>query len=94
MSSMSISDLGTASHVRIDAERCDGCCLCIDVCPSAALRLAANPSRPGKRIAVVDPANCMGCGICQGTCPKEAASIDGFSTAELRQRIGEALSPS
>jgi ferredoxin len=78
-------------QAHIDSSRCDGCALCIDVCPAEALHLVRNPIRPGKLIVQIRSGRCVGCGLCQGTCPKEAVSVTGFSPSELRRKICEAL---
>ncbi|MFQ5826419.1 MAG: 4Fe-4S binding protein, partial [Dehalococcoidia bacterium] len=52
----------------IDAEKCDGCGICVDICDGAGFRLVA-----GK--AVVNPgAECDFCSICEAACPTDAIS--------------------
>jgi ferredoxin len=77
--------------VHIDRGRCDGCALCIEVCPTQALRIIANRERPGKRVVSVTPKRCSGCGVCQATCPKEAIFVPGLSPDDLRRFILQAL---
>lgn len=78
--------------VRMDL--CDGCALCVDICPSACLEVQTNPQRLSARIVHVMSETCHGCGACQGTCPKEAIYIPGLSTADLRRFIKEVLAAS
>jgi len=56
---------------HVDAEACNGCGKCVDVCPAEAMTLvsANDPRKPRKRRAELDPAICLGCGVCTGTCP-------------------------
>ncbi len=70
------------SHVT---EKCDGCALCLDVCPYKALTLETVSwnGRSAKRMKV-DAALCKGCGLCQATCPKEGVLIHGFTLAQLK----------
>ncbi|MFO7594924.1 MAG: 4Fe-4S binding protein [Desulfocurvibacter africanus] len=82
---------GEQAKALVRDDRCDGCALCVDVCPVGALALGANPKRPGRRIALLDGEACRGCGVCQATCPKEAILIPGLSPEELRKYIDAAL---
>lgn len=75
----------------VDRDHCDGCALCVDVCPADALQVRPNVERPGRRIVVVSVKACEGCGACQGTCPKEAIALPGLSNVRLRAYVGEAI---
>ena len=70
---------------------CDGCAICVDVCPRQCLTVVVYPVRPNARIVRLTPEPCSGCGACQGTCPKEAIYIPGLSTADLRGYVNQAL---
>jgi ferredoxin len=52
----------------IDAEKCEGCESCVDVCPTDAITMV-----DGK--AVVDPEECGDCGACVDECPTEAITL-------------------
>jgi heterodisulfide reductase subunit A len=75
----------------IRKELCDGCAICVDVCPTRCLEVVVNPKRPNAKIVRMTPELCSGCGACQGTCPKEAIFIPGLSTADLRGYVDQAL---
>ncbi|MDQ7831462.1 MAG: 4Fe-4S binding protein [Desulfovibrionaceae bacterium] len=75
----------------IRKELCDGCAICVEVCPRHCLEVAVNPKRLNARIIRLTPELCSGCGACQGTCPKEAIFIPGLSTADLRGYVNQAL---
>jgi heterodisulfide reductase subunit A len=56
---------------------CDGCGVCIKVCPANAITMEAGKAK-------IDPFLCIGCGACIPACPREA--ID-FRNATNRQII-------
>jgi 2-oxoglutarate ferredoxin oxidoreductase subunit delta len=60
-------DRGT---VRMNAEECKGCGLCVEACPPKALRLAEGLNRYGYHPAEYRGAGCTGCGICFFACPE------------------------
>jgi heterodisulfide reductase subunit A len=84
---------------RVSAERCDGCALCLDVCPYHAISLvdvdgadnAGGGAGDGKRRVAVNVAKCKGCGVCQATCPKEGVAVGGFSYKQLSAQVEAAL---
>lgn len=54
--------------IRIDETRCDGCGLCLETCPSEAIRLVEG-------VAQVDRSLCRGCEVCLEACPTGAISV-------------------
>lgn len=50
----------------IDAERCNGCGLCVRVCPTGTLALQRG------RAIVAQPAACEYAGVCELICPVQA----------------------
>ena len=90
------------SQVSLDAVKaepnldyCDGCALCIDVCPYNAITLVEKqPEEEGgavKKYITVNKAQCKGCGLCQGTCPKRGVSVQGFTMEQIGSQIQAAL---
>ncbi len=77
----------------VDEEYCDGCALCVDVCPYDAItlvdRVADDPD--GGKLIRVNQAQCKGCGICQGSCPKRGVNIAGFTMKQISAQISAAL---
>jgi len=53
--------------VIVDQERCDGCCICADMCPEAAISV--------QQTAMIDLLKCTGCGLCIDECPNEAICL-------------------
>ena len=56
--------------IAIDLDRCDGCGVCVEICPNGAIYLV-----DGK--AVADASLCRDCESCIAACPREAISIAG-----------------
>ena len=74
-------------------DKCDGCALCLDVCPYHAIKLedyAGGDGRGHRRIAT-DPALCKGCGLCAATCPKGGVTVHGFTLDQLKAQVAAAL---
>ncbi len=72
--------------------QCDGCALCLDVCPYQALALetTTDNGRTARRIKV-EMALCKGCGLCQATCPKEGILVHGFTLEQLMAETNAVL---
>jgi len=79
-----------AVKANVDAENCDGCALCVDVCPYHAISLV-DVDGTDKKIISVNKAKCKGCGLCQGTCPKRGVFVGGFTTKQISSQIQAAL---
>jgi heterodisulfide reductase subunit A len=62
-------------------EMCNGCAICISICPYKAINL----DKPGK--ASVNPALCQGCGGCAAACPSGALDLSGFSHKQLMSEV-------
>ncbi len=61
---------------RIDEELCDGCGLCVRVCPAETLALA------GGKAKVVGERS-LWCGHCEAVCPKGAVRVEGLDGSVL-----------
>lgn len=78
----------------VDVEKCDGCALCIDVCPYHAIELYEIPQDDGgepAKLVRINNAQCKGCGLCQGTCPKRGVFVAGFTMDQLSSQVKAAL---
>jgi heterodisulfide reductase subunit A len=78
---------------EVDPDCCDGCALCIDVCPYHAITLVEEKDDAGEvhKLVTINKAHCKGCGLCQGTCPKRGISVAGFTFKQLESQISAAL---
>ncbi len=69
-------------------EKCDGCALCLDVCPYQALKLEEyTDNGHAHRRVTSDKALCKGCGLCEATCPKEGVAIHHFTMDQLKAQV-------
>lgn len=59
--------IGTA---QLNSSVCIGCCRCVDVCPTEALKFESNG-----RLPKLNEPLCIGCGACENTCPVNAISV-------------------
>ncbi len=83
-----------AVKATVDEEYCDGCALCVDVCPYNAITLVDKSAGDGGgegKIIRVNKAQCKGCGLCQGTCPKRGVHVAGFTMKQISAQIQAAL---
>jgi len=73
-------------------EKCDGCALCLDVCPYQALKLEEyRDNGHAHRRIVTDKALCKGCGVCEATCPKEGVTVHHFTREQLKAQVDAVL---
>ncbi|WP_332308533.1 hydrogenase iron-sulfur subunit [Desulfocicer vacuolatum] len=77
---------------------CDGCGLCVDVCPFNAISfgpfapLRSDASQGPDEYAMercifIDAALCRGCGICAATCPTRGVMVHGFTRKQIQAQI-------
>ncbi|MCZ2809722.1 MAG: 4Fe-4S binding protein [Candidatus Bathyarchaeota archaeon] len=55
--------------VEIDRDKCDGCGVCVEMCPMDALRLDEGEK------AYVKYDECWYCGCCELECPRKAVKL-------------------
>jgi len=56
--------------VKIVADQCKGCELCVKNCPKQVIEISTNFNRLGYRYAVAKEEGCTGCATCFYTCPE------------------------
>ncbi len=56
--------------LELDASLCNGCGLCVDVCPRAVFAMEA------RRARIVDRGTCLECGACALNCVRGAITVE------------------
>ncbi len=73
-----LNPIHTSNYLpEIDAEKCNGCGKCVNVCPVEAMTLASanDPHRPKKKRAKLDESLCLGCGVCVRNCDRDGIRL-------------------
>ncbi len=55
--------------LELDPEKCNGCGMCLKVCPHAVFEIADRKAR------IIDKNYCMECGACALNCPMAAIKV-------------------
>jgi len=64
------------ANIKIDSQRCKGCCLCVAQCPLGNIRMSELFNEAGHHYAeIIDPDKCTGCALCCQMCPDLAIEI-------------------
>jgi 2-oxoglutarate ferredoxin oxidoreductase subunit delta len=67
--------LTSSPRVVIDAERCKGCYLCLEVCPPRVLGIGGLNRRGYRVVVLLDEARCTSCTACALICPDVAITV-------------------
>ncbi|MFB3917236.1 MAG: ferredoxin family protein [Terriglobales bacterium] len=77
-------------YVKVDAEECKGCGLCVEACPPKCLELRSSLNVYGVHPAHYQGEGCTGCGICFYTCPEPGAiTVYRIRTQKVTAAAGE-----
>ncbi|MCP3998373.1 MAG: 4Fe-4S dicluster domain-containing protein [bacterium] len=62
---------------EVDAETCNGCGKCVNVCPVEAMSLASanDPHHSKKKQAKLNESLCLGCGVCVRACDRDSVRL-------------------
>jgi NAD-dependent dihydropyrimidine dehydrogenase PreA subunit len=64
---------------RIDLELCNGCGICVKICPMDVFRM----DKQGKKSVITYPEDCMLCEFCVLDCPTKAITVTPEKTSPL-----------
>ncbi|UOF92625.1 4Fe-4S binding protein [Fodinisporobacter ferrooxydans] len=57
-------------------DKCTGCKICAQVCPTLAITMEPVPGTKAKKLAVVHEDDCTGCTACEQRCPFDAIEME------------------
>ena len=66
---MELKYLEDVVTLRLDSERCNGCGMCLEVCPHGVFKME------NRKTKIVDKDLCMECGACSRNCPTGALTV-------------------
>ena len=62
--------------IVVDVERCKGCSVCVEACPTGVLALHRNVNGKGYNYAfMARPDECVGCASCGMVCPDSCITV-------------------
>jgi NAD-dependent dihydropyrimidine dehydrogenase PreA subunit len=67
--------------VKIDLDKCSGCGVCVDDCPTAVFELLNSENK--KTSKVVNEDQCFSCRACEIRCPERAIEVTGFEILKV-----------
>lgn len=70
--------------LQLDYEKCNGCRMCLNVCPHNVFAIQ------NKRAVIIDRDACMECGACSRNCPESAIKVQagvGCAAAVISSRL-------
>jgi ferredoxin len=73
-----LNPIATTNHLpEVEAEACNGCGKCVEVCPVEAMGLVSSgdPQHPKRKKARLDESICLGCGVCVRACSRRALRL-------------------
>jgi len=68
-------------EVKIDLDKCSGCGICVDVCPTAVFKLLENENKKTSKVVAED--QCFACRACEVKCPEQAIKVIGYEMLKV-----------
>lgn len=64
------------AKAHADISLCKGCHLCIEACPTEAIKPSNTVNKQGYEVITIDEEACIGCGQCYTICPDYVFTIE------------------
>ena len=58
------------NHVKVDADLCKSCRVCVETCPKHCLLIGSDINALGYQAVKFDSVECTACGMCFYVCPE------------------------
>lgn len=62
-------------HIEVDIEKCKGCVLCIDTCPTNVIQMSDLVNGKGYHYMELISDGCIGCANCAVVCPDGVITV-------------------
>ncbi len=61
--------------IEVDTQKCKGCAVCIENCPTNSIRLSKQVNSKGYHYAEMADDTCIGCSGCAVVCPDSVITV-------------------
>ena len=61
--------------IEVDVQKCKGCSVCIDNCPTKSIELSKKVNNKGYNYAEMVNGDCIGCASCGMVCPDGVITV-------------------
>ena len=76
-----------AGKIIINAERCKGCGLCVEVCPNNSIVISEKSNKTGFFPAQAANIDCTGCCVCALVCPEAVIEVLRDDPVKIKEII-------